>query len=45
MAKDKKMAIFNYWFERDGHYMFGVNGYDKALQAWKERGIEGLPNY
>jgi hypothetical protein len=45
MSAERKLAIFNYWFENKGHWIFGCKGYDKALEAWKTRGIEGIPNY
>jgi len=45
MSAEKKLAIFNYWFDRHGHYMFGCKGYEKALETWKTFGIVGLPNY
>jgi len=45
MSKEKKLAIFNYWFNHDGHWLFGTKGYDKAMEAWKTNGIKGLPNY
>jgi hypothetical protein len=45
MNAQKAHAIFEYWFEHSGHWMFGVNGKEKAMQAWKKNGIEGLPAY
>lgn len=39
----QRLALFNYWFEHDGHWMFGVNGREKAMQVWRTAGIEGLP--
>jgi hypothetical protein len=45
MTYEKALAIFNYWFDHDGHWMFGASGKDKALAAWKLYGIEGLPDY
>lgn len=39
----RAQARFDYWFEHDGHWMFGVNGREKALQVWRTAGIEGLP--
>ena len=45
MTKEKAMAIFDYWFEHNGHWVFGTKGKEKAMTAWKTNGIEGLPNY
>ncbi|GEM_PF-3202621 len=38
---------FDYWFDKNGHWMFGVRAEDKkaAEKAWAERGIIGLPAY
>lgn len=44
-GKAKIWAIFDHWFEKDGHWMFGVKGKVKAESAWKKDGIEGLPSY
>jgi hypothetical protein len=41
----KATAIFDYWFNHSGHWVFGVKGYEKAMQAWKTNGIDGLPKY
>jgi hypothetical protein len=41
----KAHAIFDYWFEQHGHWMFGTKGKEKAIDAWKFHGIEGLPRY
>lgn len=45
MSNARAWAIFDWWFDKDGHWMFGVNGKEKAARYWKEYGIEGLPNY
>ena len=45
MTLEKAQEIFEYWFHRDGHWMFGVNGKEKAMAAWKTCGIDGLPDY
>lgn len=45
MTYERALAIFEFWFEKDGHWMFGCNGKDKAIAAWKTCGIEGLPRY
>lgn len=47
MTKEQALAIFNYWFERDGHWMFGTSdaSKSKAMAAWKSHGIDGLPNW
>ena len=45
MTIKKTWDIFNYWFENQGHWIFGVNGKEKAIIAWKKNGIDGLPNY
>lgn len=44
MTKEKAWKIFDYWFNTNGLWMFGVNGEEKAKQRWKEYGIEGLPD-
>lgn len=45
MTLEKAQSIFNYWFEHDGHWLFGTKGYEKAMDAWKTCGIDGLPKY
>lgn len=45
MSIEKAWAIFEWWFQHDGHWMFGVNGRDKAIAAWKGYGIDGLPDF
>lgn len=45
MSAQKAHSIFKYWFEHDGHWMFGTTGKAKAIDAWKLHGIEGLPRY
>lgn len=36
--------IYGNFVNTNGHWMFGVNGEEKAKQRWKEYGIEGLPD-
>jgi len=45
MTQEQKIAIFDYWFEWHGHWMFGVYGKEKARKVWQTCGIEGLPDY
>lgn len=45
VSKSKAWAMFDYWFEHNGHWVFGTNGKGKAEESWSHRGIEGLPPY
>ena len=45
MSHEHRIQIFDYWFKWHGHWMFGVYGKEKALEAWKTYGIDGLPDY
>jgi hypothetical protein len=45
VSKIKAWKIFDHWFFTEGHWLFGVNGKDKAIEAWKKWGIIGLPEY
>lgn len=37
--------IFDKWFDRDGHWMYGTKGIKKAEMYWEKYGIDGLPDY
>lgn len=45
MTKEKAIKIFDWWFDHHGHWMWGTKGKNRALEAWKKTGIEGLPDY
>ncbi len=40
---DQVMQGFEYWFKTSGHWIYRDRAH--ALATWKERGIEGLPDY
>ena len=39
----KAWAVFDYWFDHDGHWMHASKAAAEA--AWAHHGIEGLPNH
>ncbi len=41
--KQKIWAIFDYWYNKNGHWMFSDK--QKAIDAWVKWGIDGLPDY
>lgn len=47
MTTARAWAIFDYWFNWHGHWVFGTSDADKARaeEAWKQRGIYSLPDY
>jgi hypothetical protein len=47
MTKERALAIFEYWFEHNGHWMWGTSqqAKDNATAAWIQHGIDGLPKW
>lgn len=43
LTQDEKLERFARWFSNYGHWMYETK--EQALQAWKTKGIEGLPRY
>ena len=43
MTKDKALAIFKYWYNWHGHWMYESE--EKAMAQWQGNGIQGLPDY
>jgi hypothetical protein len=43
IIKDTAMQRFEKWFQRQGHWIYVSR--EQAVETWKMRGIEGLPNF
>lgn len=44
-TREYAIARFESWFEQHGHWMWGVDGRENAMEAYKHHGVNGLPDW